>query len=163
MNLTTFGAMLCSAPSFSLDTFCARACSLGNVHLRAWSAFYTMTSCLPFCSEIRSTLGPQVTSWVLCSGLLTWWLIHFRSFHDTSRRQFQKNNNTPFSEGRVSRPMISLYLNGATDTKVSLTTCTEDHNQVQRQPSHPPVKHLMSVAPKDLSPAEIARWTYIYN
>ena len=41
MNLTTFGAMLCSAPSFSLDTFCARACSLGNVHLRAWSAFYS--------------------------------------------------------------------------------------------------------------------------
>lgn len=77
-----------------------------------------------------------------------------------------KKNNTPFSEGRVSRPMISLYFNWATDTW-NLSAgwkypwpLAEDHNQVQRQPSHPPVKHLMSVALKDPSPAEIARWTY---
>ena len=29
--------MFCSAPSFSLDILCARACSLGKVHLKASS------------------------------------------------------------------------------------------------------------------------------
>ena len=139
---------------FSLDTFCARACSLGNVYLKtAWSCCSVcsvcMGKCYLMCAPVQrwwntlkkhhdhslsvrpapGTASRKKTSWGPCSGLLTWWLIHFRSFD---------NLNPLVNNKKIECKHRALHQHETQFNAVSPWRLAGDHSQVQIQPWHLP-------------------------